>query len=196
MPSSLRALFRALPLAALLFVTACAEPPSKEMNQAQGAIEAARAAGAEQYGGDEFKAAVESLAKSEQAVRDGDYRLALNFALDSRERAQNAARMAVDGKALARGQAERTVAEAVAAITRARERLAEPGVARVPARVRRDTLAAIDRAEKSLQEARAALERDQYEAVKAALQEHGATIDAALKALDAAATPPPARPRR
>ena len=33
----------------LLFVAGCADPPSKEMDQAQGAIDAARAAGADQY---------------------------------------------------------------------------------------------------------------------------------------------------
>ena len=36
-----------LPL--LLLATACSEPPHKELDRAQGAIDAARAAGAEQY---------------------------------------------------------------------------------------------------------------------------------------------------
>src|SRR5690606_17977147 len=44
---------------------ACAEPPDKEMQQAQGAIEAARAAGADRYAHDEFVAAQEALKKSE-----------------------------------------------------------------------------------------------------------------------------------
>lgn len=196
MPSSVRAVLRAAPLFALLFVAACAEPPSKEMNQAQGAIEAARAAGADQFAGDEFKAAVESLAKSDQAARDGDYRLALNYALDSRERAQNAARLAVDGKALARGDAERTIAEVTAAVTRARERLAEPEVARSPARARKEAVSAVELAETSLQEARAALGRNAYEEVKAALTGRVIAIDAALKQIEAATPPAPVRPRR
>src|SRR5918999_108339 len=103
MPCLVRAVVRAMSLLALLVVAACAEPPSKEMNQAQGAIDAARAAGADRYGADELKAAVDALALAEQAVRDSDYRLALGYAIDSRERAQNAARMAVDGRAEARG---------------------------------------------------------------------------------------------
>ena len=67
------------------------EPPDKEMQQAQGAIDAARAAGADQYAHEEFAAAQEALTHANEAVEQRDYRLALNHALDSRERAQNAA---------------------------------------------------------------------------------------------------------
>ena len=77
-------------------LVACGEPPDKEMHQAQGAIDAARAAGADTYAPDEFKAAVDALARAQDAVAQRDYRLALNNALDSRERAQNAARMGAD----------------------------------------------------------------------------------------------------
>ena len=98
-----------------LLIAACAEPPAKEMHQAQGAIDAARAAGAEEYAADELKLAVDGLAKYQEAVAARDYRLALAHALDSRERAQNAAKTAVDGRAKARGDAERELAEAVAA---------------------------------------------------------------------------------
>ena len=55
----------------------CADPPSKELHQAQGAIDAARAAGADSYATDEFTAAVEALARAEAAVGQRDYRLAL-----------------------------------------------------------------------------------------------------------------------
>jgi hypothetical protein len=188
-----RAVIRAVPLLMLLFVTACAEPPSKEMNQAQGAIDAARAAGADRYAGDEFKAAVDALAHSEQAVRDRDYRLALSHALDSRERAQNAARMAVDGRAQARGTAERTIAEVAALVTRARARLTAPDVQRLPARVRRDPIAAADAADQAVQKARAALAGDAYDQVNTALQGQAAALEAALKELDAAAGAPAGR---
>ena len=96
---------------AVLLAVGCAEPPSKEMNQAQGAIDAARAAGADKFATDEFNAAVDALERPNEAVAEGDYRLALNHALDSRERAQNAAKLAVDGRANARGDAERAIAE-------------------------------------------------------------------------------------
>jgi len=69
----------------LLVLPACAEPPSKEINQAQGALDAARAAGADQYATDEYRAAASALKSANDAVTQRDYRLALNFALDSRE---------------------------------------------------------------------------------------------------------------
>src|SRR5512142_2616571 len=94
-------------LACLLLQWACTSPPDKEMNQARGAIEAARAAGADQYAPDEYKAAVTLLKQSEAAVEQRDYRQALNEALDSREQAQNAARIAANQKAAVRSQVER-----------------------------------------------------------------------------------------
>jgi len=193
MPCPVRAVIRAVPLLALLVVAACAEPPSKEMNQAQGGIDAARAAGADRYAADELKAAVDALALAEQAVRDGDYRLALGYAIDSRERAQNAARMAVDDRAQARGNAERTIAEVAALVTRTRARLAAPDVGRLPARVRRDPVAAVDAANEAVQKARAALGEDAYDKVGAALEGHAAALEAALKELDAAAGVPAGR---
>jgi hypothetical protein len=88
-------------------LAACGEPPEKEMNQARGAIAAARAAGADQYAADEFQAALAALKKSEDAVTQRDYRQALSYALDSRERAETAAHQAADQKAQARSEAER-----------------------------------------------------------------------------------------
>jgi hypothetical protein len=48
-------------LATALACAACTSPPDKEMNQARGALEAARAAGADRYAPDEYKAAVAAL---------------------------------------------------------------------------------------------------------------------------------------
>src|SRR5688500_4912099 len=108
---------RRLAVIVTILSTACAEPPSKEMNQAQGAIDAARAAGADTFAATEFTAALDALKRSEEAATAGDYRQALNHAIDSRERAQNAARQAVDGRADARGQAERAIAEIATLLT-------------------------------------------------------------------------------
>jgi hypothetical protein len=66
---------------ALVLLTACGTPPHKEMDQAQGAIDAARAAGADRYAADEYNAAVQSLQLANDAVDQRDYRLALNHAL-------------------------------------------------------------------------------------------------------------------
>ena len=91
-------------LAAVL-VTACGgDPPNKEMDQAQGAIDAARAAGADRYATTEYTAANDALTRAQDAVGQRDYRQALNEALDSREHAQNAAREAADTKAQLRGE--------------------------------------------------------------------------------------------
>jgi hypothetical protein len=175
---------------------ACAEPPSKEMHQAQGAIDAARAAGAEQYAAGELKAAVDALAGAEAAVAQRDYRLALNHALDSRERAQNAAKAAVDGRATARGHAERLLGEVGTLYTRAQTRLKDPEVNALPARVLREPLDTITAAEKALQEARAALTREEYARVISTLEGRAAALQAALAAIDNAAASQPARRRR
>jgi len=84
---------RAVSLLALLALVACADPPSREMDQAEGAIDAARAAGAEQYAADELAAALAALAQSHEAVTLHDYRSALSYALDSREQAEGAAKL-------------------------------------------------------------------------------------------------------
>jgi hypothetical protein len=67
------------------------DPPDKEIKQAQAAIEAARGAGAGQYAKTEYAAAQDALKRATDAVADRDYRLALNHALDARERAEAAA---------------------------------------------------------------------------------------------------------
>ena len=79
------------------------------MQQAQGAIDAARAAGADAYAHTEFTAAQDALKQAREAAGQHDYQSALNHALDSRERAQNAAKEAADRKATARGDAERAM---------------------------------------------------------------------------------------
>src|SRR6185436_789496 len=68
----------------------CEEPPDKEIGEAQGAIAAARAAGAERYAVTEFTAATTELTQANEAVAARDFRLALNHALESREQARAA----------------------------------------------------------------------------------------------------------
>ena len=178
------------------FTIACAEPPSKEMNQAQGAIDAARAAGAPEYAADEFNAAVEALARAEDAVDQSDYRLALNHAIDSRERAQGAVKLAVEGRALARGAAERAVAEVSALVGRARARLGDPEVTRLPRGSLAEPVAQIESAEESLQEARSALDADEYQEAIDATEGVARRVQGALRAIDlAAAAPVGRRPR-
>jgi hypothetical protein len=176
-------------ITATILPVSCAEPPNKEMNQAQGAIDAARAAGAEKFAAAEFSAAQDALKKSEEAVAAGDYRQALSHALDSRERAQNAAKLAVDGRADARGHAERAIAEVATLLSRARAQLKDADVARLNARTLQGPRATVATTETMLQEARTALKTEEYSAVTKALNNAAAELQAALTEIDAAASP-------
>src|SRR4051794_1706581 len=52
---------------------ACGDPPEKEMQEAQTAIDSARATGGDQYAHDEFTAAVDALKRAHEAADDRDY---------------------------------------------------------------------------------------------------------------------------
>lgn len=193
----LRRVLRVLFLIILLtLLTACAEPPSKEMNQAQGAIDAARAAGADRYASAELMAAVDALKRSEEAVSQRDYRLALSHAIDSRERAQHAAKTAGETRAKARGDAERHVAEVNTLLAQARQRLDDPASARLSPRELQNSRSAIDTAEKNMQEARAALSADDYPRAIKMTEGLAARLRAVLRALDRSGPAGPTRRRR
>jgi hypothetical protein len=187
---------RRLALVILILFASCAEPPNQEINQAQGAIDAARAAGADRFAAAEFAAATDALKRSEDAVAGGDYRLALNHAIDSRERAQSAARMAVEGRADARGQAERAIAEVATLISRAQTQLKDPDIVRLNGRTLRAPRATVAAADKMLQEARSALAGENYAAVTTALNGVADDLQAALTEIDAVASPRSSRRKR
>jgi hypothetical protein len=187
---------RRLALVILVLSASCAEPPNKEINQAQGAIDAARAAGADRFAAAEFTAATDALTRAEEAVAAGDYRLALNHAIDSRERAQGAAKMSVEGRADARGQAERAIAEVATLISRAQAQLKDPDILRLNGRTLRAPRATVAAAEKMLQEARSALAGENYAAVTKALNGAAADLQAALSEIDAVASPGSSRRKR
>jgi hypothetical protein len=159
-------LARALVLAVLATAAAgCGgEPPDKEIQQAQGALDAARAVGADRYAAEEFTAAEDSLNRAHDAVAQRDYRLALNNALDSRERAQDAAKQAADGKAAARIAADHALSAAAGALTAARSALKAADAPHAPGRLLNAARHVIADGEQRLQEARAALDRGDYAA--------------------------------
>lgn len=183
-----------LPL--VVFLTACAEPPSKEISQAEGAIDAARAAGADTYAAETLDGATDSLDRAAAAVAERDYRLALNLAIESRERAQVAARQASEAKAVARGNAERIVAEAEALLGRARERVQAPPFARQPRATAAAFRAAITSAEERMQEARAALGAGEYTEVLTIVTGLRTKLQEAIATLDNATAAPAPRRRR
>ena len=150
-------------LACLLVVlaTACTSPPNKEMDQAQGAIDAARAAGADRYAPTEFAAATTALKNATDAVAQGDYRLALNHAIDSREQAQNAARVAADTRAKVRGDVERSIAEVNALIAQVNAWIASPAATRTP-RTRRTAQQVVTASTAEVQKAGSAMQGDDY----------------------------------
>ena len=187
---------RRLALVIVILSASCAEPPNKEINQAQGAIDAARAAGADRFAASEFSAATDALKRAEEAVAAGDYRLALNHAIDSRERAQSAAKMAVEGRADARGQAERAMSEVATLISRAQAQLKDPDIVRLNGRTLRAPRATVASAEQMLQEARSALAREDYAGVTKALNGAAADLQAALTEIDAVASPGSSRRKR
>jgi hypothetical protein len=192
----MRRVGRRLALVILLLSSGCAEPPHKEMNQAQGAIDAARAAGADRFAAAELTAATDALKRSEEAVAAGDYRQALSHAIDSRERAQHAAKAAVEGRADLRGQAERSISEVATLLARAQAQLKDPDIARSNGRTLRAPRATVAKVETMLQEARSALASEDYAVVGTALTGAAAQLQAALTQIDQAASPGTPRRKR
>ena len=81
-----------------------------------------------------FTAATSALQQSHEAVDQRDYRLALSRAVDAYERAQDAAKLAADGKAKVRSEAEMVVSAANAAALALDARLKAAEAAHMPAR--------------------------------------------------------------
>ena len=182
-------------LCATFLTSACDQPPDKEILRAQGAIEAARAAGADRYAHDEFAAAETALKNSQDAVAQRDYRLALNHALDSRDRAQTAAKQAADNKAIARGDADRALAAVMAALNDAHTKLKAAESARPPAGALVEAQKTIADADAAVQEARTQFSGSDYLKVIEAMRPLIARLQAATDAL-APPAPPAARRRR
>ena len=189
---------RRLPVIALLllFAAGCSEPPQKEIDQAQGALDAARAAGADKYAVDEYTAASGALQKAHDFVAQRDYRQALSYAIDARERAQDAARAAADGKAQARAAAERALVDFSARVQQLDSRLKAAESARVPARDLRDPAATLTQAKTALQKARTAFGTGDFLGVEAPLSGVKDKIDVAMKQVDTASQRGKARKRR
>lgn len=183
-----------LVLAALL--GACGgEPPEKEMQQAQGAIDAARVAGAPEYAKDEFDAAVKALEHAHQAATERDYRQALNDALDARDRAQTSVRMAADNMATARVEADRAVAAATASYDVIRTRLADMEAAKTPPRTLATARKTIEETALQLQEARTAFDQKHYGTATSTANAVSKAIIGIGAEIDGIAAPPPRRGR-
>jgi len=188
---------RLLPVFVAFVLTAgCGDPPDKELHQAQGAIDAARAAGADKYAVEELKAAQDALDHANTAVGDRDYRLALNYALDSRERAQNAAKMAADQKAATRSDAERLLAEVTTEIAVTSAKLQSAESTHQPAALTAQLAAAIAAARHAIDDAGKALASQDYIQAKAYLEGVTASLAAAAERVPGSEAPLPPRPAK
>lgn len=166
------------------------------MDQAQGALDAARAAGADRYAADEYKAAASALHSAQEAVAQRDYRLALNHALDSRERAQAAAKQAADQQAAQRSAAERRLSEVTAVLDLANRRLTAAKAARVPPRMLVSPGAAVAAADTSLQKAGTLIASGDYLESQKQMVDATAQLRAAIAQVDALMAGRGAKPRR
>lgn len=177
-------------------VSACGTPPDKEMQQAQGAIDAAKAVDADRYARDEYTAARDALRKANQAVAERDYRQALNYALDSRERAEAAAKEATENRAAARRDAEKALSDASAALKDAQQHLKAAETGRAASKTIAGPRKAVVDGGNQVQKARAAFEGGDYPAVTDAAHAAAVRLRAAAHDLEGAAKAPPPRSGR
>lgn len=172
-----------LGIASIVFACGCADPPEKEIQQAENAIDTARAAGAERYAVDQLAAAQAALRQAHEAVEERDYRLALNHALDSRDEALSAGKQATDRAATAQREADASIAAAAVALNDAHVRLKAAEAARPPVRILAGPRRAIADAEARLQEARAAVAAEDFAKARAAAAKSATASKAATSSL-------------
>ncbi len=169
----------------------CAEPPTRELSQAEGAIAAARAAGAATYAAGDLSAAEQTLARARAAVAERDYRAALGHALDSSARAQTAAAAAVDGRVKARLAADQALDEFSSLIEKVDAVRATQEAKRVPTVTRRAAAAAVAQAVEALRHAREGVERDDMAGIEA-VPAQTSMLERTIRSL---APPPPRKGR-
>jgi hypothetical protein len=180
----------------LVCLAACSAPPQKELDQAQGAVDTARAAGADQYAPDEFTAATDSLQKAHEAVEQRDYRQALSYALDARERAKAAASAAADGQAKARSDAESLITGLLARADQLDTQLTAAEAAKIPERELRGPRAALGDTRARLQKAGAAVTAKNYKEAVTLLAGVRENLDKSIAAVDQVLQHPPKPKRR
>jgi predicted S18 family serine protease len=181
-------------IACLLLTAACSEPPRKEIDQAQAAIDAARAAGGDTYAADEYHAAADTLQKARASVDQRDYRQALSYAIDARQRAIEVAASVAEAKAKQKADADRAFKTESDRVTHLESMLREDETAKVPAQQLRAAREAVDAARASLQEPRRLLQVGNYADATTALSAVREQVDLAAKEVEAIA--PHGRPAK
>ena len=175
---------RLLLLVCTLLLCACSQPPTKEIDAADAAVNTARSEGAAEYAAESFNAATAALTAARDAAAQRDYRLALSRALDARERATQSAKQAADGKARARTDAEGAVRAVVTGLEELDQKLEAATRSGVPARDLTTARGVASDAGTALQEARAALAAGNYLEARASLKTTREDLAAQIRALD------------
>lgn len=100
-----------LPVASCLLLSACDQPPAREIAAAEAALAQARKDQADAYAPEQWKAAEAALNQARQKVDAKDYRGALSSAMDAGEKAKAASGAVASAKVLVKGAAQMTQAE-------------------------------------------------------------------------------------
>ena len=165
----------------LLLAAGCSEPPQKEIDQALSAIDAARAAGADKYAADEYAGAQATLQKARASVEQRDYRQALSYALDARQRALEAGRLVPEARTRAQAAAETAFKSATGRAAELETLLRQAENAKVPAPELRAPHEALTTARASLQEARKLIDAGNFAEASAALPKVRENLDIAVE---------------
>jgi hypothetical protein len=188
---------RAFPIVLLLVALAgCSEPPQKEIDEAKSAIDAARAAGADQYASAEFSGATATLDKARASVDERDYRQALSYAIDARQRAIEASRLVPEARARLKAAAETELKLANDSVAHLDSALRAAGDAGVRAQDLRRAHDALVAARQVLQEARTTLDARKYAEANAMLRGVREKLDAEAKSVSSIPQRPRAKGKR
>lgn len=98
-----------LGLCIALLGAGCSEPPIEEIMQAETALQAAQAAGAEDYVAADYNAAAEALKDAKSKTKSRDYQGALASAIDARQKAEKSKAKVASEKLKVRGDLESTL---------------------------------------------------------------------------------------
>lgn len=176
----------------LITIAGCSEPPQKEIDQAQSAVDAARAAGADKYAAEEYSGAAATLQKARDSVEQRDYRQALSYALDARQRALEASHLVPEARTRAKTSAEAAFKATSEQAGRLENAIRSAEEQKVPARELRAPRQTLSAARSALQEARILLDRGNYAEAAASLSPVREKLELATKAV--ASIPPRPKP--
>jgi hypothetical protein len=168
----------------LLFVTGCSEPPRKEIDQAQAAVDLARTAGAELLAAEDYAAATSGVQKARDAVEQRDYRLALSYAIDARHRAQDAVHDATEARKRAQHDIEALYSEVATRANSLQTLLRAAEAARVKPKDLRAAQATLAEARTALQEASTAITLGKFEQGSKVLADVRGKLDPAIAEIE------------